>query len=73
MKLTVTEVTIHKEDESPVFGELVTRVKLYDEGAGEFIKIIQHNGDVCNEIRLDFGEIEYIIKAIDTLKEGLND
>ena len=72
MKLTVTEVSIHKENESPVFGELVTQVKLGDEGGGEFIRIIQHNDTECNEIRLDFGEIEYIMKAIEMVKEARN-
>jgi len=72
MKLTVTEVTIHKENESPVFGELATHVKLDDEGGGEFIKIIQHNDTGCNEIRLDFEDIEYIMKAIEMLKDARN-
>lgn len=73
MKLTITEIAVHKENESPVFGELVTHVKLDDEGGGEFIKITQHNDTECNEIRLDFGEIEYMIKAINMLKERRND
>jgi hypothetical protein len=72
MKLTVTEVTIHKENESPVFGELVTHIKLDDEGGGEFVKIIQHNDIVRNEIRLDFNEIEHVLKAIEMIKEARN-
>lgn len=68
MKLTVTEIAVHKEDESPIFGEIVTHVKLDDEGAGTFIKITQHNGAKMDEIRLDFNEIEYILKAIEMLK-----
>lgn len=72
MKLTVTEIAVHKENESPVVGDLVTYVKLDDEGGGEFIRIIQHNDTECNEIRLDFGEIEYIMKAIEMVKEARN-
>lgn len=68
MKLTVTEIAVHKEDESPIFGEIVTHVKLDDEGAGTFIKITQHNGAKMDEIRLDFNEIEHILKAIEMLK-----
>ena len=68
MKLTVTEIAVHKEDESPIFGEIVTHVKLDDEGAGTFIKITQHNDIQVNEIRLDFNEIEHILKAIEMLK-----
>lgn len=73
MKLTVTEIAVHKEGESPIFGEIVTHVKLYDEGGGSFIKIVQHNDTQMNEIRLDFNEIEYIMKAIEILKEGSAD
>jgi hypothetical protein len=73
MKLTVTEIAVHKEDESPIFGDIVTHVKLDDEGAGTFIKLIQHNDTQMNEIRLDFNEIKYILKAIEMLKEGNND
>ena len=70
MKLTVTEIAVHKEDESPIFGDIVTHVKLDDEGGGTFIKITQHNDTKMAEIRLDFNEIEYILKAIEMLKEG---
>lgn len=73
MKLTITEIAVHKEDESPIFGDIVTHVKLDDEGAGTFIKLIQHNDTQMNEIRLDFNEIKYILKAIEMLKEGNND
>lgn len=73
MKLTVTEIAVHKEGESPIFGDIVTHVKLDDEGAGAFIKIVQHNDTQMNEIRLDFNEIEYILKAIETLRAGYTD
>lgn len=73
MKLTVTEIAVHKEDESPIFGDIVTHVKLDDEGTGTFIKIVQHNDTQMNEIRLDFNEIEYILKAIEMLKAGNTD
>ena len=72
MKLTVTEISIHKEDESPIFGDMVTHIKLDDEGGGAFIKITQEN-DGTNEIRLDFSEIEHIIKAFDMLKDAANE
>lgn len=71
MKLTVTEITVHKEDENPIYGEIATHVKLDDEGGGPFIRLIQHSDTQTNEIRLDFNEIEYILKAIDMLKTGM--
>ena len=73
MKLTITEISIHKEGESPFFGDIVTYVKLEDEGAGAFINIAQHNGTKMDEIRLDFNEIEHILKAIELLKESAGD
>jgi hypothetical protein len=73
MKLTVTEIAVHKEGESPIFGDIVTHVKIDDEGAGAFIKIVQHNDTKMDEIRLDFNEIEYILKAIETLRAGYTD
>lgn len=73
MKLTITEISVHRETESPVFGEIVTRVKLDDEGGGTFVKLIQHNDSGENEISLDFNEIPYIMNAIDMLKKGGED
>lgn len=73
MKLTVTEIAVHKKGESPIFGEIVTHVKLDGEGADTFIRLIQHNDTQVNEIRLDFNEIEHILKAIEMLKEGNTD
>ena len=70
MKLTVTEIAVHKKDESPIFSDIVTHVKLDDEGAGTFIKLVQHDHNQTNVIRLDFNEIEFIVKAIEMLKEG---
>ena len=69
MKLTVTEIAVHKENESPVFADTTTHVKLYDEGGGAFIKLVQCNDEGVNEIRLDFSEIDYILKAIETIKD----
>ena len=73
MKLTVTEIAIHKEGDSPIFGDMVTHVKLDDEGGGTFIVITQEYISQMNEIRLDFSEIEYIIKAFDMLKDAANE
>ena len=56
-KTTITQVTIHKADESAVFGESATRVKLEDEGAGGYLVIEQEDGS----IRVDPEELELII------------
>lgn len=73
MKLTTTEVSIHREGESPLFGELTTKVNLGDEGAGLFICISQDTDDGVSIIRMDFNEVEYLIKAIIMLKAGVGE
>jgi hypothetical protein len=64
MKLTITEISIHREDQSPIFGELTTEVKLADEGGGMFVKISQDSDDGYSAVRLGFDELEYLNKAI---------
>jgi hypothetical protein len=73
MKLTITEITVHREGESPVFGELVTHVKLDDEGGGAFVKLIQFNDTQMNEVRFGFNEFEYLVQAVNALKAGVGE
>jgi hypothetical protein len=68
MKLTVTEISVHSEKDNPIFGELVTHVKLEDEGGGLFIKLVQHTDEGTNVIKLEFNEIPHIVKAISILE-----
>lgn len=56
-KTTITQVTIHKADDSAVFGESATRIKLEDEGAGGYLVIEQEDGS----IRVDLEELELVI------------
>jgi hypothetical protein len=67
MKLTVTQLSVHPDDDNPIFGERASHVSLSDEGAGSFITISQENG----QVRLDFEEFEYILKAVEILKKGI--
>jgi hypothetical protein len=65
MKLTITEISVHFEGESPIFGELSTIVKLEDEGAGYFVTIGQDE----HIIRLGFKEFDTLFKAVEMLKQ----
>ena len=56
-KTTITQVTIHKAEDSPVFGESATRIKIEDEAAGEYLVIEQDGGS----IRVDPEELDLII------------
>jgi hypothetical protein len=74
MKMTITEVVVHQEDENPIFGRLTTKVRLDDEAGGVFVKLIQEDElGKLNEIRFDFSEIETIIEAIRLLEAGAGD
>lgn len=72
MNKTILCISVHREDDSPVFGESATHVILEDEAAGYFIKLKQYTDNPEPEtIKLDFDEIDDIIEAIDTLKEQI--
>lgn len=68
-KTTITQVTIHKADESAVFGESATRVKLEDEGSGGYLVIEQDGGS----IRLDPEELDLIIAEAKKLMAQFKD
>ena len=55
---SVLEFCLHRDDESPIFGESVIRVKMDDEGAGPFIVLT--NIWSKEAIRLDFHELDKI-------------
>ena len=74
MKITIIEVAVHPEDESPVFGRLTTKIRLDDEGSGAFVKLVQDDdAGKLNEVRFDFKELEPIIEAIKLLEAGVSD
>jgi len=70
MKLTITEISVHPSTESPIFGEQVTRIRLDNEGAGYFVRIVQ-DGEPF--VWLDFDELEYVIQAVNMLKKGISE
>lgn len=72
MKLTITEVTIHPEDQSPVFSELATKIRLEDDGVGQFISITQDTDSGVATIRLDFEEFDCLLLAVNMLKKDMN-
>jgi hypothetical protein len=61
-KSAITGICIYRKDN---FRTLQTEVKLLDEGGGEFISIMDDQGQ---EVRLDFEEFEEVIKAVALLK-----
>jgi hypothetical protein len=61
-KSAITGICIYRKDD---FRTLQTEVKLIDEGGGEFISIMDDQGQ---EVRLDFEEFDEVIKAVALLK-----
>lgn len=59
----------------PIYGELVTKIKIDDEAAGEFIKIIQERGGEKErqEIEIDREEWPIIRDVINKLVGSLQD
>ena len=68
-KTTITQVTIHKSDDNPVFGESATRIKLEDEGAGRYLVIEQDGGSIS----LDPEELDLIIAEAKKLMAQFED
>jgi hypothetical protein len=73
MKLTVTEIAVHREDQSPIFGDLTTHVSVADEGGGIYVRITQDTDDGPVSIRMDFNEVDHWVQAINILKSGVQD
>jgi hypothetical protein len=69
MKLTITEISMHPEEESPIFSDQATRVRLEDGGGGKFVSITQDTDAGTATIRLDFKEVEWLVKAITLLNK----
>jgi hypothetical protein len=61
-KSAITGICIYRKDQCRT---LQTEVKLVDEGSGEFISIMDDQGQ---EVRLDFEEFEEVVKAVATLR-----
>lgn len=72
MKMTMTEICIHPDDQCPILGELVTKVTVDYEGGGPFVRITQCTDEGSNSIRLDFHEVAYLVKAVNALKAGVD-
>lgn len=72
LKMTPIAVSIHRENEHPLFGEGVIHLKLEDEAGGFFFTVSQEEGSM----RIDCDEIKQLVIAAKFLLDGaggLND
>lgn len=70
--ITPIKYSIHREGDSPMFGETSIHVSLDDDGAGEFLTIQQNSDNPeAGVVRLDFEELPLILEAAKLLKIGI--
>ena len=61
--MTITSITIHRKEDSPVFGDSAIVVEMQDEAAGVFFKVSQCTEENQGYVMLEVGEIEAILRA----------
>lgn len=72
-KITTLMVSVHPENENPVFGERSTHLRVEDEAGGPFLIITQCHDEIKpGEIRVDFEELTKIHEAAMMLREQAN-
>ena len=63
-KTTILQVSIHREESNPVFGEGNTYVKIDDEAGGPFLIIEQHDDESkIGTVRMDYEEFMAVAEA----------
>ena len=63
-KTTILQVSIHREESNPIFGEGNTYVSVDDEAAGPFLIIEQHDDNIePGKVRMDYEEFMAVAEA----------
>jgi len=64
IKTTTIAVSVHQDNESPIFGKGCTHIRVEDEAGGPFLNIYQPaNLEPDDGLRLDMDELEEILKV----------
>jgi len=62
--MSVTEMIVHRDGESPLYDETAVKIRLEDEGAGAFFALSHLGGSSePGQIRVQLEELELIVKA----------
>lgn len=69
LQTTITAIAIHRNGDSPIFGESTTTIRLDDEGGGPFVVIEQADASQSSAIRLDPDECEIVMRTARRLFE----
>lgn len=59
-KSTIIRISIHPENQNPIFSEQATHVCIEDESGGPFIELRQERDDDDKCVRVDMEELELI-------------
>ena len=63
-KTTILQVSVHREESNPIFGEGNTYVSVDDEAAGPFLTIQQHDeNSEPGKVRMDYEEFMAVAEA----------
>jgi hypothetical protein len=68
-KTTVVAIAVHRDNESPIYGEGTTTVRLDDEGSGPFLVLSQGTDEGTQTLRMDQSEIRIVMEAAERLIE----
>ena len=63
--LATTEMSVHREGESPLFDETAVKIRMDDDGGGAFF-VIEHLANGLSDqgqVRVQLEELELIVKA----------
>lgn len=60
---TSIEVSVHRAQDNPIFGEGTTKVRVEDEGGGSFIVLTQTSEESEGKLRFDLDELECVVKV----------
>ena len=68
----ITEMKVAKEGTS-LFELGATEIRIIDEGGGEFLELVQNDGDKDGDQRLRFDPKEWdaVVKAVEQLRKGM--
>ena len=72
-KITTLKLSVHPEDDNPVFGEQSTHIRIEDDAGGPYLVISQCHDDIKpGEICLSFEELTKVYKAAMLLRKIVN-
>lgn len=65
--ITTLSVSVHQENEDPIFGKYSNIISLLSEGGGMFIELEQ-DSETAGKARFDFSEFDEIVEAVKMLR-----